>query len=123
MNTSELCDQVILHLNGITPAEEQPDYNPPSLVKAVSSYIKTHRLNVHNVFEIFDVMWKDAEMTVRELGDYNRAQESAWVKFLNVEEEIEAAKSMVIFDVKFPDGSMGIIVSGRGIGVEYIHVA
>lgn len=67
---------------------------------AIGHYVKTHRINVGNVAEVIRVMWPEATMTTRRdpKGEGDR--------------EIQV-------DVKFPDGSYGLMFSNDGIFDEY----
>jgi hypothetical protein len=73
----------------------------PKEAVAIASYVKTHRVNTDNVFEVIRIMWPKAKLSVkRELGEWDKAE-------------------TVLYDVTFPDKSQGLVASMDGIGTEY----
>ena len=68
------------------------------VARALASYVKTHRVNAENGFDVLRLLWPDAEMTAR-------------ASFTPVTDD----ESETQFDVKFPDGSSVLLIGHRGI--------
>ena len=91
MKTSYLLNDVMMLI------WDGADRDLPKEAQAIASYVKTHRVNAENVFEVINIMWPEAKMTVRKDG-----------------EGIEPGS--IWFDVNFEDGSQVMVNANKGIG-------
>lgn len=86
-------------------------------VTALTSYVKNHRVNHKNLFEVVRILWPQASMSSRPVGDTDH---EFLIDFAGDEDTYnQLVKAIVSFDVTFPDGSQGIIYSVNGIGEEF----
>lgn len=98
MPTNVLFDAVMgLLWNNSEPDAGSPP--PPKEAVAIASYVKNHRVNAENAFEVLRIMWPDSLFQPRcnhtPFGD---------------------DPSETAVDVKFVDGSQVLIIARRGLG-------
>lgn len=113
MRTSVLLDEVMLLLGNPKAVENDIGETPSKQAQAIASFVKNHRINVKNVFEVVEIMWPEAEINIRE-------------KFMDYYDYVESdanKKSFAVYDIIFKDGSQGVIISWRGIGEVFELVA
>lgn len=92
MRTSELFNDVMMLI------WDGADRDLPKEAVAIASYVKSHRINAENAFEVINIMWLEgAKVAVRADG-----------------EGIEPG--LIWFDVTFADGSQVMINAPMGIG-------
>lgn len=112
MRASVLLDQVVECLDATVRELPSPQKSYDPIVKALASYVKNHRVNHQNIFEIVNIIWPDAvkmELLPRE-------EANDWFSYLT--QEIDEA-SFAVFRVVFPDNSSGVIVSSRGLSIDF----
>lgn len=115
MRTSMLLDEVVRILDA-TPRELDPEAKYSGEARAIASYVKNHKVNHSNVFDIIAIMWPNCTMRIAEdeqrgefVTDYAQQQSES--------EEITA------YNVTFEDDSQGIVVSQRGRSIDWIVVS
>lgn len=102
MQTSVLFNDVMLLL---WDAHVEGDEVPKEAI-AIAAYIKNHRVNAENAFEVLRIMWPNAKMQPRPIGEGVTSD----------------SPSEVWYDVQFEDGSQVLLQSlaGQGSAVEVI---
>jgi hypothetical protein len=73
-----------------------------AIVRALASFVKNHRVNHENAFEVLCLLWPTARMSLRKLEDGD--------------EPFSDDPSEAIFDLVFEDGSQAMVISKRAIG-------
>lgn len=92
MKQSDLFDQVMsLIWENDAPSNKE--------AVAIVSYIKNHRVNAENAFEVLAIMWPDSTLIVRPPG-----------------QGVSENPAEVWYDLQFSDGSQVLLLSMRGIG-------
>lgn len=111
MNLSMLVDEVSRLLDAtVRELDPNADYSP--MARAVASYVKNHKVNPRNLFDVIEVMWPTAKMWVREMTPQEKGE---WAGYAPNEGD-----AVMVYDVQLPDESMGIIVVVRGLSIEWI---
>lgn len=79
-----------------------PEEPAPRIIHALVSFVKNHRINPENAFEVLQILWPDATMKFLALsGDEQPSSDDP---------------SEVWFEVTFADGSRADVQALRGIG-------
>ncbi|MBS0369051.1 MAG: hypothetical protein JSS57_07620 [Proteobacteria bacterium] len=65
---------------------------------AIASYVKNHRVNAENAFEVLQIMWPEAKVLVRR------------------DAVLDDDPERLLFDVSFADKSQAIVGAVKGIG-------
>jgi hypothetical protein len=112
MNEADLFSRV----HGDTAEYDEND----SIVKAITSYLKNHRINPDNAFETIRILFPTATFKIAD--QENRDEVIAFVSemFDNKEAHVDFFEGCVeYYIVTFPDSSVGWLASRNGIGVFY----
>ena len=115
MSMARLCEKLVRFLDARVQELNPNEVFEPT-VKALGSYVKNHKVNHHNIFDIVDVLWPEAHMSVR---DWQKDNDD-WTSYVSDHQQED---SLVIYNVTFPDNSTGIIVSARGLSIDFIPVS
>lgn len=75
---------------------------PGKVARALASYVKNHRVNAENGFEVLALLWPEASMSLRR----------------DAEQFDHDDRSTAWFDVKFEDGSQVLLIATRGIASQ-----
>lgn len=116
MSMSQLCEKLVRFLDATVQELNSNEVFEPT-VKALGSYVKNHKVNHHNIFDIIDVLWPTAHISVR---DWQGDISNDWTSYVSDHDQED---SLVVYDITFTDGSSGIIVSARGLSIDFILVS
>lgn len=94
MKTSELFNDVM----ALLWSDPKDRLSVSREAEAIASFIKNHRVNAENAFEVIGIMWPTATVVVRDNATLDDDPERS------------------LFDVKFADGSQALVGAIKGIG-------
>lgn len=116
MQDSHLCDGIVRFLDA-TVRELNPAEQHENIVKALGSFVKNHKVNPQNIFEIIEILWPESEMYESDLTGDGAGDFSSYIS------EKRQQDSLIVYHVIFPDKSSGYVVSTRGLSLDFVVVS